>query len=143
MSGHGEADALTKSRLTQFVDRAVVLARRAVARFSSRYSRERFTLPQHVVVVCLKVKKTTTDRDFVDGFVEMPRVHDALGLDSIPAPSTRCTAFDRLEMVVLRVLLTGSLADSPVNGVTGVDATGFDRARASTHYAKRTNLRIQ
>ena len=46
-------------------------------------------------------------------------------------------------MAVWRVLLKVSLADFPVNGVTGVDASGFERAHASTHYTKRTNFIIQ
>ena len=58
-------------------------------------------------------------------------------------PSTLCKAFDRLEMVVWRVLLNVSLADLLLNGVTGIDASGFERAHASTHYTKRTNLTIQ
>jgi len=41
----------------------MMLARRAVVRFSTRYSRKRFTLRQHVVLLCLKVRKTTTYRD--------------------------------------------------------------------------------
>jgi hypothetical protein len=58
-------DSLPKSQLLQFAERAIVLTRRAVARFSTRYSRKRFTLRQHVVLLCLKVKKTTY-RDLVD-----------------------------------------------------------------------------
>ena len=46
-------------------------------------------------------------------------------------------------MAVWRVLLNVSLTDLPVNGVTGIDASGFERAHASTHYTKRTNLTIQ
>ncbi|GAB3323275.1 hypothetical protein GCM10027355_23790 [Haloplanus salinarum] len=46
-------------------------------------------------------------------------------------------------MAVWRVLLNVSLADLPLNGVTGIDASGFERAHASTHYTKRTNLTIQ
>jgi hypothetical protein len=103
----------------------MVLARRAMTRFSTRYSRKRFTLRQHVVLLCLKVKKTTTYRDLVN----------ALDLDSIPAPSTFCKTFDRLEMPVLRVLLNASLADLPLNGVTSIDASGFERADASHHEA--------
>jgi IS5 family transposase len=121
----------------------MMLARRAVARFSTRYSWKRFTLRQHVVLLCLKVKKTTTYRDLVDELIEMPRIRDALDLDSIPAPSTLCKAFDRLEMAVWRVLLNVSLKDLPLNGVTSIDASGFERAHASTHYMKRTNLTIQ
>jgi len=102
----------------------MVLARRAVARFSTRYSRKRFTLRQHVVLLCLKVKKTTTHRDLVDELIEMPRIRDALDLDSVPAPSTLCKAFDRLEMAVWRVLLNISLADLPLNGITGIRCFG-------------------
>jgi hypothetical protein len=51
-------------------------------------------------LLCLKVKKTTTYRDFVDELIEMPRVRDALDINSIPVPSTLCKAFDRLEMAV-------------------------------------------
>jgi IS5 family transposase len=121
----------------------MVLARRAVARFSTRYSRKRLTLHQYVVLLCLKVKKTNTYRDLIDELIEMTRIRDALDLDSIPAPSTLCKAFDRLEMAVWRVLLNVSLADSPLNGVTGIDASGLERVHTSTHYMKRTNLTIQ
>ncbi len=112
-------------------------------RFSTRYSRKRFTLRQHVVLLCLKVKKTTTYRDLVDELIEMPRIREAIDLESIPTPSTLCKAFDRLEMAVWRVLLNVSLADLSVTGVTGIDASGFERAHASAHYTKRTNLTIQ
>jgi IS5 family transposase len=121
----------------------MLLARRAVARFSTRYSRKRFTLRQHVVLLCLKVKKTTTYRGLVDELIEMPRIRGALNLDSIPAPSTLCKAFDRLQMAVWRVLLNVSLADLPLNGITGIDASGFARAHTSAHYTKRTNLTFQ
>ena len=136
-------DTIPESRLLRFVERALVLARRAVARFSTCYSRKRYTLRQHVVLLCLKVKKTTTYRDLVDELIEMPRIRDALDLDSIPAPSTLYKAFDRLKMAVRRVLLNVSLAELPVNGVTGIDASDFERAHTSAHYTKRTNLTIQ
>ena len=104
----------------------MVLARRAVARFSTRYSRKRFTLRQHVVLLRLRVKKTATYRDLVDELIEMPRISDALNLDPISAPSTLCKAFDRLEIAVWRVLLNVSLVDLPLTGITGIDASGDD-----------------
>ena len=73
-------DFLPKSRLLRFVERAVVLARRAVARYATRYSKKRFTLRQHFVLLCLKVKKTTTYRDLVDQPIEMLRIRDLLDL---------------------------------------------------------------
>ena len=36
-----------------------------------------------------------------------------------------------------------SFTDLPVNGITGIDASGFDRAHVPIHYTKRTNLTIQ
>lgn len=73
---------------------------RAVAWFSTRYSWKQFTLHQHAVLLCLKVKKTTTCRNLVNELIEMSCIRDALALDSIPAPSTLYKAFDRLEMAV-------------------------------------------
>lgn len=81
-------DSLPKSRLIRFVEGAIVLVRRAVLRVSTRYSRKRFTLRQHVVLLYLKVKKTTTYRELVDELIEMPRIRDTHDFDSIPAPST-------------------------------------------------------
>ena len=89
------------------------------------------------------MKKTTTYRNLVDELIEMLRIRDAIDLDSFSGPSALCKAFDRLEMAVWRVLLNVSLADLPLNGVTGIDASGFERAHAATHYTKRTNLTIQ
>lgn len=136
-------DALPKSRLLQFVERAFALAHRAVSRFSTRYSRKRFTLRQHVVLFCLKDKKPTTCRDLVDEPIEMPRICETLNLDVIPAPSILCKAFTRLELAVCRVLLNASLADLPLNGVTGIDTSGFERTHASAQYTRRTNFAIQ
>lgn len=136
-------DDLPKSDLVRFVERAVALASRAVARYSSKFSEKRYTLRQHVVLLCLKVKKTTSYRDLVDELIEMPRIRDSLELDSIPSPSTLCKTFNRLEMAVWRVLLIISVADLPLSGVTGIDASGFGRAHTSVHYTKRTNLTIQ
>jgi len=126
-------DTLPRSQLLLFVERAMLLARRAVARFSTRYSHKRFTLRQHAVLLCLEVKKTTTYRDLVAELIEMPRIRDALDLDSIPAPSTLCRAFDCSEMAVWPVLLNVSVTDLPVNRITGIDASGFERSHTSVH----------
>jgi hypothetical protein len=65
-------DTLPKSRLLRSVERAKVLASRTVKGLSTRYSRERFTLRQHVVLLCLEVKRTTTYRDRVDDSSRCP-----------------------------------------------------------------------
>lgn len=88
------------SDLLRFVERAVNLARRAVDRYASKYSKTRDTLRHHVVLLRLKIEKTIAYRDLVDELIEMHRIRDALNLDSIPSPSTLCKAFDRLGMAV-------------------------------------------
>ncbi len=136
-------NALPKSRILRFAEKAVHLARRAVSRYSSKFSKQRYTLPQHIVLLCLKVRKNTTYRGLLDELIEMPRICRVLGLDELPAPSTLCRAFNRLDMAVWRVLLTLSATQLPTNSVVGVDASGFDRSHASKHYTKRAELTIQ
>lgn len=131
---------LPKSDLLRFVERAAKLACRAVDRYSSKYSKTLYTLRQHVVLLCLKVKKTTTDRDFVDELIEMPRIRDALNLDSIPSSFDILQGVGRLEMAVWWVLLNVSLVDLPLDVVAGIDASGFERAHAPAHYTTRENL---
>lgn len=46
-------------------------------------------------------------------------------------------------MTVWRVLLSVSLADLPLNYITGIDASGLERFHTSAHYTKRTDLIIQ
>lgn len=135
--------AIPKSRLLRFVEEAFQLARRAVPCYSSKFSKQRYTLHQHIVLLCLKVRKNTTYRTLLDELIEMPRVRNAIGLTEIPAPSTLCKAFDRLDMAVWRVLLNLSVSLLPTNGVVGIDASGFDRSHASKHYTKRAKLTIQ
>ncbi|MFC7029394.1 IS5 family transposase [Halomicroarcula sp. GCM10025324] len=135
--------ALPKSQLLQFVEQAFHLARRAVARYSSKFSKRRYTLHQHIVLLCLKVRKNTTYRTLLDELIEMPRIRSAINLEELPSPSTLCKAFNRLGMAVWRVLLNLSIELLPTNGVVGIDASGFDRSHASKHYTKRTKLTIQ
>jgi len=136
-------EALPKSRLLRFVEQAMHLARRAVARYSSKFSKRRYTLRQHIGLLCLKARKNTTYRMLLDELIEMPRIRRAIGLEELPSPSTLCKAFDRLDMAVWRVLLNLSVTLLPTNGVAGIDASGFDRSHASKHYTKRTKLTIQ
>ena len=134
---------LPKSRLLRFVEEALQLGQRAVARYSSKFSKKRYTLHQHIVLLCLKVRKNITYRTLLDELIEMPRILSAINLTELPAPSTLCKAFDRLEMAVWRVLLNLSVSLLPTNRVVGIDASGFDRSHASKHYTKRAKLTIQ
>ncbi|WP_254547192.1 IS5 family transposase [Halomarina pelagica] len=135
--------ALPRSRLLRFVEQGFHLARRAVARYSSKFSKRRYTLHQHIVLLCPKVRKNATYRTLLDERIEMPRIRRAIELEKLPSPLTLCKAFNRLDMAVWRVLLHLSVALLPTNGVVSIDASGFDRSRASKHYTKRARLTIQ
>ena len=91
---------LPRSQLLRFVEQAYHLARRAVARYSSKFSKRRYTLHQHIVLLCLKVQKNTTYRTLHDELIEMPRIRSAIDLEELPSPSTLCKAFNRLNMAV-------------------------------------------
>ena len=135
--------SLSRSQLLRFVDQAFHLAQRAVARYSSKFSKRRYTLHQHIVLLCLKVRKNTTYRTLLDELIEMPCIRRAIDLDKFPSHSTLSKAFNRLDMAVCRVLLDLSVALRPTNGGIGIDPSGFDRSHASKHYTKRTKLTIQ
>jgi len=53
--------ALPKSRLLRFVEQAMQLAQRAIARYSTKFSKRRYTLHQHIVLLRLKVRKNTLE----------------------------------------------------------------------------------
>jgi len=80
--------ALPKSQILRFTMKAIHLARRAVSRYSSKFSKHRYTLPQHVVMLCLKVRENTTTRGLHDELIEMPRIRRNLGLAELPTPPT-------------------------------------------------------
>ena len=133
---------ISKSRLLRFVEEAYQLTLRAVARYSSKFSKQRYTLHQHIVLLCLKLRKDTTYRTLLDVLIEMLRIRSAINLTELPTPSTLCKSFNRLEMTVWRVLHTLSVSLLQTNGVAGIYASGFDRAHASKHYTQRAKLKI-
>ena len=135
--------ALPKSRLLQFVEQAFHLARRAVARYSLKFSKRRYALHQYIVLLCLKVWENTTYRTLLDERIEMPRIRSAIDLKELPSPSTLCKAFNRVDMAVWRVLLDLSVTLLPTNGIVGIDVSGLDRSHASKYYTKRTKLTMQ
>ncbi len=136
-------NALPKAQIPRFTEKAIHLARRTVFRYSSKFSKHRYTLPQHVVPLCLKVRKNMTYRGLLDELIEMPRIRRVLGLAELPAPSTLCKVFNRLHMAVWRVLSTHSAAPLPTGGIVGVAASVFDCSQAAKHYTKRAELTIQ
>lgn len=61
--------ALPKSQILRFTEKASHLARRSVSRYSSKISKHRYTLPQHVVLICPTVRKDITFRGVLDELI--------------------------------------------------------------------------
>jgi IS5 family transposase len=122
----------------------MALANQVVPAYSSKFSKKRFTQAQHVALNCLRIKLKVTYRDLVDWLGEMPRIQEALGLKGkeLPHWTTVQKAFDRLSLVVWRVLLRTSAALRRRSGIAGIDASGFDRHYASRYYTQRSKLKI-
>lgn len=81
-----------KSQILRFTEKALHLARRAVSQYLLKFSKHRYTLPQHDVLLCLKVRKNTDLYDLLDESIETPCIRRALGLVEPPAPLTLCKA---------------------------------------------------
>ena len=126
-----------------FAKTAYRLAKRVVPEFSSKFSKRTYTQPQHVAMLCLKVRDAETYDGTVDKINEMPAVKEALELEKVPDASTLCKAFDRLLAAVWRVLLELTRRFFRLSGIAGMDSSGEERAQASKYYTRRAKLHIK
>ena len=94
---------------------------------------------------CLRIYLDTSYRMTIDLLKEMPQITREIGLEmaDLPAPSTLCKAFDRIEMSLCRVLLRHSAQLHSPSDHAALDATFYERDQASRHYCNRTNYRVQ
>ena len=98
-----------------------------------------------VTLHCLRIYLDTSYRMTIDLLKEMPQITREIGLEmaDLPAPSTLCKAFDRIEMSLCRVLLRHSAQLHSPSDHAALDATLYERDQASRHYCNRTNYRVQ
>ncbi|WP_273838060.1 IS5 family transposase [Halococcus sp. PRR34] len=94
---------------------------------------------------CLRIYLDTSYRMTIDLLKEMPQISREIGLETadLPAPSTLCKALDRIEMSLCRVLLRQSAQLHDPSEHAALDATFYERDRASRHYCHRTNYHVQ
>jgi len=94
---------------------------------------------------CLRIYLDTSYRMTIDLLKGMPQITGEIGLDAadLPAPSTLCKGFDRIEISLCRVLLRQSTQLHGPSEHAALDATFYERDRASRHYCHRTNYRVQ
>jgi IS5 family transposase len=109
-----------------------------VPRYSSRYSRKDYTLRQHVVLLCLKVRIKQNYRDFCELLELMPDILELLELERVPHWTTLNKVFLRLQNRVFAILL-----QIESSGYASIDATGFDRRHASRQYTSRCKMHVK
>jgi len=99
---------------------------------------------KHVVLHYLRIQRETSYRDVVDLASEMDRVRRLLGLSlhGFPAPSTLYRSFNRTPMHVWRALLDRSSELLDRSGHAAIDSTFFNRWRASPHYLRRIDRKV-
>jgi IS5 family transposase len=137
VGGKGLPMNVSSCRLIRFVETLVKEASK-LPEYSSKFSRKDYTIRQHVVLLCLKVKLKQRYREFCDLLQTMTVVQELLDLDKVPHWTTLDKVFLKLKNSVLMTLL---VAES--SGYACIDATGFDRRHASKQYLNRCNMHIK
>ncbi len=136
------------TQISRFTERCVSIAQRDTAErgeSAAPHGGGGFADYALVSLHCLRIYLDTSYRMMIDLLKEMPQITVEIGLDTadLPAPSTLCKAFDRIEMSVCRVLLRQSAQLHDLSEHAAIDATFYERDRASRHYCQRTNYRVQ
>ncbi len=128
---------IRSSKFIKFVDACIKEVSR-LPKYSSKFSRKDYTLRQHVVLLCIKVKTKQRYREFCEIIDLMPEIKQILGLDKIPHWTTLNRNFLCLKKSILMTLL---YVES--SGFASIDATGFDTRHASKQYLNRCGMHIK
>ena len=103
--------------------------------------------PDYVMIPlhCLRIFFEKSYEITIDLLENMLPIVQEIGLEpaDLPDPSTLCKAFDRITIETWRVLLRQSAQLHNPSEHAAIDATYFERSRASQYYCQRTNYRVQ
>lgn len=113
-AGESRETGRTPSRSHAFPDSFTVPARRAVARFSTRYSRKRSTVRQRVVLLSQSQRRDRTGSAYDHHWYwRAPHdgLRDALQKDSCRSVPSMCSHDNRIRIVLFGIL------DSPMGGL--------------------------
>lgn len=106
--------------------------------YSSKFSRRDFTVRQHVVMLCLKIKTKQRYREFCDLLSTMHVICDILDLKKVPHWTTLDKVFLRLKNSVLMILLR-----TESSSYACIDATSFDIRHASLRYQLKCKIQLK
>lgn len=124
------------SKFIKFVEWLIRQAE-SLPEYLSKFSRKDYTIRQHVVLLCIKVKTKQRYREFCEIIDLMPEIKRILDLSKIPHWTTLDKMFLRIKNIVLAALLQAECSFG------SIDATGFDRRHASKQYLIRCRMHIK
>jgi len=127
-----------ESRYLKIARLAHELAQAVVPRYSHINSPQRYTQPQLVACVILKVYLGLSYRDTEEWLLAADGICQALGLEEIPDHSTLSRVVKRLGLNVVRQMNQLLLAQLRVEEeMIALDGTGFSTTQASSYYLTR------
>lgn len=139
---------VVQTNSSRFTNRIVSLAKKAVVgRPAPSYQEGEGGYADWVIVSIQGLREYFGDayRQLLDRLAGMQDVLVELDLegDELPDFSTVCARWQRLKMRVWRVLLRFSADLHELGDFQAIDATFFDRIKASQHFAKRTDYTFE
>jgi transposase len=129
------------SRLIKFVETAWGVVRNTVKKYSSKYSKKKYTQQQHMMILCLMKRLKMHYRDVVDILKELPRVRKVIGLKDIPHFTTPNKFLLRLGIGVLEIVQNRTVKLFRLGETVGIDSSGLTQRHASRYYTRRCKLR--
>jgi len=108
-----------------------------VRKYSHKFSKKMYGNWIHIVLLALRQRMDKSYREFVDILEVCTEILNLLGITKAPHFTTLQKAAKRLRARFLEKVMSGFiLLTLTINVRTGIDATGFQLTRASSHYTK-------
>jgi IS5 family transposase len=96
-----------------------------------------------IALILSRVELEKSLRETEDYLNEMPGVLDVFGLEKSPDHTSFWNWDKEFSTERLRSLLRGTAEQAGISGTAAIDASGFQRDQASSHYRKRANYSFQ
>jgi len=133
----------SETKLLKFSKVSYEVSKRVIRPYSSKFSKKTYTQHQHIAIICTKARKNQKFEQMEEMLKEMPRVREALDLETVPDSTTICRNFSKLRRKVLIVLLYVTACMMPRSGRCGIDASSLDKRHSSKHYIKRCKIKLK
>lgn len=115
-----------------------VLRDKCVQLYSCRFSRQDYTLHQHIILLVLRSKERKPYRDFCQWLGVASEIREALNLRQVPHYTTLQKQASRLPPGFLEALMAWiGLSKIQKSEIVAIDGTGFSLDFSSHHYCQR------